>query len=43
MTDKSNQFSHKGKMEEWKRARQPKKSSGNKRDISFSEFKAHQH
>ena len=42
MTDKSNQFSHKGKLEEWKRVRQPKKSSGNKRDISFSEFKAHQ-
>ena len=42
MTDKSNQFSHKGKLEEWKRDRQPKKSSGNKRDISFSEFKAHQ-
>jgi len=42
MTDKSNKFTHKGKLEEWKRARQPKKSSGNKRDISFSEFKAHQ-
>tara|TARA_R110001592_G_scaffold38668_17_gene127517 strand:+ start:28 stop:849 length:822 start_codon:yes stop_codon:yes gene_type:complete len=42
MTDRSNQFSHKGKLEEWKRAREPKKSSGNKREISFSEFKAHQ-
>lgn len=42
MTDRSNQFSHKGKLEQWERDRQPNKSSGNKRDISFSEFKAHQ-
>ena len=39
MTDKSNQFSHKGTMVEYKRGQETKNVCANKKQISFSEFK----
>lgn len=42
MTDKSNQFSHKGTMAEYKRGQEAKNVCANKKQISFSEFKTKQ-
>lgn len=42
MTDKSNQFSHKGTLTDYKTVRTSKQPDGNKKELSFSEFKAKQ-
>lgn len=40
MTDRSNRFSHKGMLEDYKKLREPKQKQSGKNNISFSEFKA---
>ena len=42
MTDKSNQFSHKGTLADYKKVPTSKQPDGNKKGLSFSEFKAKQ-
>jgi len=42
MTDKSNQFSHKGALADYKKVPTSKQPDGNKKGLSFSEFKAKQ-
>ena len=40
MTDRSNRFSHKGMLKDYKKLREPKQKQSDKNSISFSEFKA---